>query len=603
MTGRLAATNRKVLSVRSKFTLIVISPRRARVWPMVLLFYASIALVGNAPAASAPVAPTTVTDISYSGTAQGERRQSFDLYLPAQTIHRPPLLIFVHGGFWLLPDDEYRIGASLAENLVKDGVAVALLRYRLAPANRHPAQAVDVAAGVAHLIQSTEKYGYDRSRIFLAGHSAGGHLASLVALDRSYLARHGLSPGSLAGVISISGLYDLAPTWNVSTNQKTATERTFGTDAAILKQASPIHHVRAQAPSFLVVTASQDISGFALDARRFADALRPAGNNAIQQFMFKGVDHFGIVKVDDENNAVRRTILGFMGVKALPEPLAVLVAAKRRWVDPPYSTRPFWKHEKLIRSYPIDDRLLKRLSFIYRDRKEELQEWPLKQFYAMDLFAFLDALPREKAGEGDYIVLTNVRGERQVWHRRQIEAYKPVVVVGIDDEKNLFRLSTFYRMYHEYSWKPGAAPPPLTMTLGAFVHFLAAPPRELAAQSWHFGLTEESFRRVQTDPLTAVRDVPKDVEEALTFRNGCVFCHSFRGAGSRSHHVHALTGKPQGGLALALEDYPPEVWRNFMFNQVEVANKMGATPNIVQESARQALFELVNKARAQTLTK
>ena len=64
-----------------------------------------------------------------------------------------------------------------------------------------------------------------------------------------------------------------------------------------------------------------------------------------------------------------------------------------------------------------------------------------------------------------------------------------------------------------------------------------------------------------------------------------------------------MTGKPQGGFALPLEDYPPEIWRNFMFNQVEVAKKMGATPNIVQESARQALYDLVNNARAQTSTK
>jgi hypothetical protein len=83
----------------------------------------------------------------------------------------------------------------------------------------------------------------------------------------------------------------------------------------------------------------------------------------------------------------------------------------------------------------------------------------------------------------------------------------------------------------------------------------------------------------------------------LTFRNGCVHCHTFRGVGSRSHHVHALTGQAQGGFALPLESYPAQVWREFMFNQTAVAKKMGATPNIVQENARQALFDLVNSSR------
>jgi hypothetical protein len=89
----------------------------------------------------------------------------------------------------------------------------------------------------------------------------------------------------------------------------------------------------------------------------------------------------------------------------------------------------------------------------------------------------------------------------------------------------------------------------------------------------------------------------------MTIRNGCLYCHSYGRVGARSHHVHALTGKPQGGFALALEEYPAEVWKNFMFNQVEVAKKMGATPNIVRESARQTLYELVNSARQRSALK
>ena len=560
-----------------------------------LLLFLALAAI-NPPVADADSSGAKVIkDVPSLDAPKGERRRSFDLYLPANSSRRPPLLIFIHGGFWLLTDDDYRIGPSMAENLVQDGVAVALVRYRLAPANRHPTQAQDVAAAVAELVRSADKYGYDPKRVYLAGHSAGGHLAALVGLDASYLSQHGQQANAIAGVISISGLYDLAPNWTVSDNQKSATEKTFGNDKSVLRRASPIQHVRASAPPFLIINAFQDFAGFPLDARRFADALRLAGNKNIHQLMFKGVDHFSVVKLDDPNNPVRRIILGFMGAKTLPPELADLSEAQQRWDDPPYSTRPFWQYSKLVRSYPIDERLTKMLLFVYRNRKEELFKWPLRQYHAVDLFSFLDALPKQQVGEGDYIVLTNVRGEKQVWKRDQIERFKPVIAIGLDDEKNLFRFSVFYRMYHEYSWKPGA-PPPLTLTLGAFVHFLEEPPRELTAQSWHFGLTENSFRRVNEDPLKAIRDVPKDVEEALTFRNGCLYCHSFRGIGARSHH-DAMTGKPQGGFALPLESYPPEVWKTFMFDPQAVAKKMGATPNFVQESARQPLFELVNRSR------
>src|SRR5581483_8347506 len=175
------------------------------------------------------------------------------------------------------------------------------------------------------------EYGFDPRRVYLAGHSAGGHLASLVALDRSYLKRQGLAAGALAGVISISGLYDLAPSWPVSDNQTQAVQKTFGGDPKILRQASPITFVRAA-------------------------ALRRAGAQSVEQWMLKGADHFSIVRLDDENHPVRRALLAFMGVKALAPPLADIVAAQRRWNDPPYSSVPFWRFAKLVRSYPVDER-------------------------------------------------------------------------------------------------------------------------------------------------------------------------------------------------------------------------------------------------------
>ena len=119
------------------------------------------------------------------------------------------MIIFVHGGFWVLSDDDYRIGPAIAETLSREGVAVALLRYRLAPEVSYRSQLEDVAAGVALVLREAQRYGYDNSRIFISGHSAGGHLAAMVALDANYLVKHQASPQSLAGVVTFSGLYDL----------------------------------------------------------------------------------------------------------------------------------------------------------------------------------------------------------------------------------------------------------------------------------------------------------------------------------------------------------------------------------------------------------
>jgi len=257
-------------------------------------------------------AVTVVRDIPYPGAGSGDRRRSLDLYLPADRKQRPPLLIFVHGGFWLLDDDRYRIGPSLAQALVREGVAVALLRYRLAPGARHPAQAEDVAAGVALLVRQADRYEYDRDRVFLAGHSAGGHLAALVALDPRYLGRHQVGPSALAGVISFSGMYDLSLRPGLSENQRDATEKTFGTDPAVLTEVSPVRHVSAAAPPFLLLCAHDDFPEFLPDARAFAEALRRAGQRAVDPRIVPGRDHLSLVDLGGRDNTVRALVLDFL---------------------------------------------------------------------------------------------------------------------------------------------------------------------------------------------------------------------------------------------------------------------------------------------------
>lgn len=227
----------------------------------------------------------------------------------------------------------------------------------------------------------------------------------------------------------------------------------------------------------------------------------------------------------------------------------------------------------------------------------ELLEWPLETFHAIGLLDFLDALPPERVGRGRHLVITNVRGEKQFWTREQIAPYEPVIVVGLDDERNLFRLGVFYRAHREYSWKDGPQPPMMARPLGAFIHFMKEPPREIALQASHFALTEDSFRLVATDPLAALKDLRRDLHDTVTFRNGCVYCHSLRGVGARSHHVTAETGAPHGGFALPLESYPPEVWKAFLFDQTAVARTIGASPNPVADGVRQPLYDLVNRSR------
>jgi hypothetical protein len=237
------------------------------------------------------------------------------------------------------------------------------------------------------------------------------------------------------------------------------------------------------------------------------------------------------------------------------------------------------------------------MRIVYGEIGYELREWRLKNYHAIGLAEYLKFLPAAKVGQGDYLITTNIRNEKQFWKREQIEAYQPVIVVGLDDEKNMFKLGVFYRPFLEYSWQAGPQPPMMARPLGGFIHFLRPPPPEIALQAAQFGLTDDSFRLVASDPLGGIKDLPKNLYEVVTVRNGCVYCHRLRGLGSHSHHIAAATGAAHGGEAIALENYPPEVWRTFVFDQLAAAQRIGASPNLVAPELRQSLFDLVNQSR------
>jgi acetyl esterase/lipase len=552
------------------------------------------------PQAAGQAKSAAIRDIPYTkpADAKNARRQTLDLYMPAKRAAKPPLVVFIHGGFWTLSDDDFGIGPAFAEGLLPSGVAVAVVRYRLAPGAKHPAQAEDVAAAVAYLARAAEKHGYDPKRIFLAGHSAGAHLAALVALDPKYLAPHGLSPQALAGVIGFSGIYDLAFRPETIGNQRFAVEQAFGADPERLRAASPTAHARAGAPPFLLFTADGDFPGYIADAKQFSDALAAAGNKQVERFVVPDRDHFSLVRVDDPSSESRSLMLEFMKVAPLPADMIELISAKRRWREPPLSTLPFWSgpNKNLIEEHAVDPRFVAELAVVYAGVRYELLEWPLEKFSAVDLFAYVDAQP-EKFGRGNYLTITNFRGEKIFWDRREMARYKPMVVVGLDGERNLFRLGVFYQAQREYSWRDTPRPPIMARPIGGFIHFMEEPPEDIARQGPFYGLTETSFKLTEDDPLAPLRGLPKEILATLTTRNGCVYCHSLRGAGAESRHYGALDAKPHGGVALALESYPDAVWRRFVFNPNEAAKLIGASPNPVAEESRQALYDLVAAAR------
>jgi acetyl esterase/lipase len=202
-----------------------------------------------------------------------------------------PVLFFVHGGAWMTGSKDDVLGVygygAIADSLARRGIVVVVPNYRLSPAVRHPEHVRDVARAFAWTCANVRTHGGDPTRIFVGGHSAGGHLVSLLTTDERYLRAEGRALRDVRGVIAVSAVYRLdalgfektvGPLAGLTVSLRASPLfPVFGADPAVLRDASPASHVRSGLPPFLLVNGSLDYCPLRDMAREFAAALREKG--------------------------------------------------------------------------------------------------------------------------------------------------------------------------------------------------------------------------------------------------------------------------------------------------------------------------------------
>ncbi len=250
---------------------------------------------GSAP--SGPAAPAwsggpfevkTIKDVAYyDGPDAHPVKHKLDLYLPKKEAF--PVVIFIHGGAWKHGDKNFMFGiyGKIAQLFARNGVGFVVANYRLSPDVRHPGHVEDVAKAFAWVYKHIAAHGGKTDQVFLSGHSAGGHLVSLLATDGQYLEPHGLKTQQIRGVIPISGVYQIPP-------EKNFFPSVFGDDPKARQLASPVHHVRPNLPPFLILYGDDDFPTLDENARLMHNALIKAKNDA-QLLEIKQRDHFSIV--------------------------------------------------------------------------------------------------------------------------------------------------------------------------------------------------------------------------------------------------------------------------------------------------------------------
>jgi arylformamidase len=217
--------------------------------------------------------------------------QKLDIY-PARRMmaKSAPVLIFLHGGAWTNGTKEWM--GFMAPPLVDLPAVFVAGNYRLAPAVRFPAQLEDCCDMVAWVHAHIAEYGGDPDRIFIGGHSAGGHLAALTAVRGDRLAARGLPRDVVKGCLSISGSFDLRAPNAPPDSAEARIQQTFLATPEDAAAASPILYLPAERVPFFIAYGSRDFSRLVTQAEAMVKAL---AREKIEHeaLTLDGLEHFG----------------------------------------------------------------------------------------------------------------------------------------------------------------------------------------------------------------------------------------------------------------------------------------------------------------------
>lgn len=243
-------------------------------------------------------------NIDYTnGAGYADDKDRLDVYMPPNA-EGVPVVVYFHGG--ALMEGEKALAKGFARRLVANGIGCVASNYRLSPTVMHPEHARDAAMATAWTLNNIAQFGGDPGKVFVAGHSAGGYLAALIAIAPEYPEAHGFGPDAIRGAIPVS------PFLYVEETAKDRPKIVWGEDPEDWLAASVTPHIDASTPMLLLYADGDD------DWRRrqnetLAAAMNAAGNADVTAVELPDRDHRTLIeRIEEDSDEVAPRIAAFI---------------------------------------------------------------------------------------------------------------------------------------------------------------------------------------------------------------------------------------------------------------------------------------------------
>ena len=238
-------------------------------------------------------------DVAY-GPDEDEKLDVFPATSPCS-----PLVVYMHGGAWTRSDKANE--SFMAEAFVEAGAAFVAANFGLCPRVTLDEMIRQARAAVAWSHANARDFNADPDRLFIAGHSSGGHVGGMMAVT-DWTAEHGLPRNLVKGGLLCSGMYDLAAV------RLSARNEYLHLDEAAEDRNSSIRRIPADGCPLIVGYGGNEQKEFRRQSREFAAAWREAGLR-VEEFDMPGVNHFELRRhFNDPDGPILKAMLSLMGL-------------------------------------------------------------------------------------------------------------------------------------------------------------------------------------------------------------------------------------------------------------------------------------------------